>query len=83
MLHLVLLESPIGLDERTVGIEDEHQGTPYWGARGRAPETVSALKLSNTLRCLIGMLIGLDERMDGIEDEHQGGAILGCKRAHP
>ena len=33
----------IGLDEGMGGIEDEHQGTPYWGARGRAPETVSAL----------------------------------------
>ena len=33
----------IGLDEGMDGIEDERQGAPSWGARGRAPETVSAL----------------------------------------
>ena len=33
----------IGLDEWVDGIEDEHQGAPYGGARGRTPKTVSAL----------------------------------------
>ena len=69
----------IDLGESSDDVEDEHHGSPYMAARGRAPKLF--LLPNSRMLCVINLklcvLISLGERVDGIEDEHQGALYRG------
>ena len=60
----------IGLNERTVGIEDEHQRVLGCASPKRFPP--SNLRSLRDINFKLVMLIGLNEGTVGTEDEHQG-----------